>query len=48
VHEDMVDSQYLQYLKANRCSRGDYQNLGVNGARSGNDYKNILYALNRN
>lgn len=47
VNEPYVDSGYLQNIKLNRCVRGDYQNTGVNGARSGAELRNIKYALKR-
>ncbi|KRX10792.1 hypothetical protein PPERSA_00962 [Pseudocohnilembus persalinus] len=39
VDETSVNSFYLNLLERNRCNRNDYQNLGVNGARSGAELK---------
>ncbi|ETO13142.1 hypothetical protein RFI_24231 [Reticulomyxa filosa] len=35
VIQGPVDSLYLRMLQQNRCNHRDFQNLGVNGARSG-------------
>lgn len=41
------NSFYLKMLERNRCNRNDYQNIGVNGARSRNEMTN-MEALARN
>ncbi|CAH1779026.1 unnamed protein product [Owenia fusiformis] len=38
--EGSTDSIYLQMRKRNRCNHRDYQNLGVNGGRSGSTLNN--------
>lgn len=34
-NQPLVHSFYQRLVEINRCNRGDYQNIGVNGARSG-------------
>jgi len=43
-----VDSGYLRTRKRNLCTHRDYQNLGVNGARSSSMLSNIIHSMARN
>ena len=43
-----VDSAYLRLREINRCNHRDYQNIGVNGARSGAMADSIVKSLARN
>lgn len=43
-----MDSAYLRIRLANRCSHRDYQNIGVNGARSGSMAHDIIKTFARN
>jgi len=43
----IVDSGYLRTYQANRCNFRDYQNVGVNGARS-SSMLNIMKTMSRN
>ncbi|EFA78313.1 acyloxyacyl hydrolase [Heterostelium album PN500] len=42
-----VDSIYLRLLERNRCNHRDYQNAGVNGARSGNVANGNIQSISR-
>lgn len=42
-----VDSFYLRLLERNRCNHRDYQNMGVNGARSGDMYNFVMQSVAR-
>ncbi|XP_035680519.1 acyloxyacyl hydrolase-like [Branchiostoma floridae] len=43
-----VDSIYMRLRERNRCNHRDYQNLGVNGGRSGSMNSTIVRSLVRN
>ena len=43
-----VDSAYLRLRELNRCNHRDYQNIAVNGARSGAMADNIVKSFARN
>eukprot|EP01129_Flabellula_baltica_P007524 TRINITY_DN2938_c0_g1_i1.p1 TRINITY_DN2938_c0_g1~~TRINITY_DN2938_c0_g1_i1.p1 ORF type:complete len:574 (-),score=111.19 TRINITY_DN2938_c0_g1_i1:30-1751(-) len=43
-----VSSTYLKILERNKCSHRDYQNIAVNGARSGAMSRDIVQSLARN
>jgi acyloxyacyl hydrolase len=46
--EGNVSSTYLKILERNRCIHRDYQNIAVNGARSGAMSDKIVFSLARN
>jgi len=46
--EGRVSSGYLKGRDANLCSHRDYQNVAVNGARSGAMADHIMYSMHRN
>jgi len=43
-----VSSTYLKVLERNRCTFRDFQNIGVNGARTSSMASNIMYSFARN
>jgi acyloxyacyl hydrolase len=43
-----TSSIYKKMLQRNRCVHRDYQNIGVNGARTGAMKEKIVYTLSRN
>jgi acyloxyacyl hydrolase len=43
-----IDSIYLRLVEHNRCNHRDYQNVGVNGCRSGSMQDNVIHSLARN
>ncbi|XP_050396389.1 acyloxyacyl hydrolase isoform X2 [Patella vulgata] len=47
VHGSM-DSIYQRLFERNHCNHGDYQNIAVNGADTGEMVTNIMYSLSRN
>ena len=42
-----VDSNYLRFLKINRCNHRDYQNIAVNGARASTMAEKIIKSFAR-
>eukprot|EP01114_Cavostelium_apophysatum_P007754 TRINITY_DN19938_c0_g1_i2.p1 TRINITY_DN19938_c0_g1~~TRINITY_DN19938_c0_g1_i2.p1 ORF type:complete len:562 (-),score=85.30 TRINITY_DN19938_c0_g1_i2:69-1754(-) len=44
----MIDSIYKHMVNRNKCNHRDYQNLGVNGCRSGAMADNVILSLARN
>jgi len=43
-----VDSIYLRLRNRNRCNHRDFQNIGINGARSGSLSSKLVQTLSRN
>ncbi|KAK7113997.1 hypothetical protein V1264_000135 [Littorina saxatilis] len=48
VIQGPVDSVYMRLRERNRCNHKDYQNIAVNGARSGSMDSGIMESLARN
>ena len=48
IIEGNVTSLYEKFLEKNRCNHRDYQNLGVNGARSGAMASGLIKTVKRN